>query len=98
MQRFLGDGAFFLAAAVLLGGCAPKTAKTDSNGKIILRVMQDELENRQMDFPNLWFCQELEKKPVFMSNRSPSRSRTGERRSTWCSLRGYARYDSHGRD
>ncbi|MDR1230656.1 MAG: extracellular solute-binding protein [Spirochaetaceae bacterium] len=62
MQRFLRKGVFILWAALLLGGCAPKTAKTDSDGKITLRVMQYELENQQMDFPKLWFYQELEKK------------------------------------
>jgi putative aldouronate transport system substrate-binding protein len=62
MRKVLGHGALVLLAAVLLGGCAPKKSGADGDGPITLRVMQYELENQQMNFPNLWFYQELEKK------------------------------------
>ncbi|MDR3122256.1 MAG: extracellular solute-binding protein [Treponema sp.] len=53
--------ALVLSAALLVSACAPK-GRTQETGGITLRVFQYELENQQMDFPNLWFNVELEKK------------------------------------
>jgi putative aldouronate transport system substrate-binding protein len=49
-----------LLAALVMDSCSKKETKTE--GPITLRVFQYELENQQMDFPNLWFFTELEKK------------------------------------
>jgi putative aldouronate transport system substrate-binding protein len=61
MEKLVKAAVPVLAAALVLGGCSKKAAET-SSGPITLRVFQYELENQQMDFPNLWFYTELEKK------------------------------------
>jgi len=48
------------AAAAFAGG--GKQQQAQEPGKLTLKVFQYELENQQMDFPNLWFYTELEKK------------------------------------
>jgi putative aldouronate transport system substrate-binding protein len=58
--RQAAAGAMILLLAVL-GGCK-KNQSSGDGGPVTLRVLQYELENQQMDFPNLWFYQELEKK------------------------------------
>ncbi|MDR2149519.1 MAG: extracellular solute-binding protein [Spirochaetaceae bacterium] len=58
--RFVGS-VLCIAALFLMTACKQKTESSEADG-ITLRVFQYELENQQMDFPNLWFYKELEAK------------------------------------
>jgi putative aldouronate transport system substrate-binding protein len=64
MKRLVRIAVLVVSAALFLSACTKQQAASTAAGpgQITLKVFQYELENQQMDFPNLWFYTELEKK------------------------------------
>jgi putative aldouronate transport system substrate-binding protein len=60
-----------VTAELFAGGKREQAPAPASDGTITLRALQYEVENQQMDFPNLWFFQELEKKTGVHINWEP---------------------------
>ena len=58
---------FALAAAPLFTGCSKSSSGAQTTAQATdkmtsLRIMQQDMDNQQMDWPNLWHYQEIEKK------------------------------------